>query len=319
MPTLVPVDHNPFADDGPTGQSQGAPQVAPSSLPSAGMGTPASGNPMAGFGVTPPYQTDEDFNQIGLAAALGERNRGVIQAIQNTPGHQARIEYSKHVADDQADLGNTQRGVIPMLKDIDALETRIRQAGPDVASLAIGPDYTPADQKDSGFLHNTLSDLLDLGTGIATGDRGVAFQQDTGSNAFQSKSAKMYGSGDPANPNNYDKAADLNNELQHFKEGIATAFKAIPGSGKAGSTDQAQATLSEMINAGIHSRNPETLFRILHAAKNIVRGLGNFPEIPEPQSFIPQQWQKPQPGSPPAAASLPPPQPSRFKYLGKVQ
>jgi hypothetical protein len=289
---FVAVDHDPFA--APDAPQPGTPNVPPTALPQAGDRTPMSGNPMAGMGVTSPYQNDQDWDQIGLYGALSANGntRGLPSIIQNTPGHQAATEYAKKIAGDKAELANTQRGVIPMLQALDGLEKRYTEAGPKVAPLATGPNYAGDDP------WNPFNHLL----------------PDTSSPAYQNLRAKLTPSA--LDPNDeYGKAADLNNQMQHAKEGIATLFKAIPGSGKSGATDQAQTTLSEMVNAALHARDPETFYRIMHDAKNFIRGLGQFPQLPEPKGWTPPEWQKPQtaqggaaqPQAPQQAASAPRP------------
>ncbi len=46
-----------------------------------------------------------------------------------------------------------------------------------------------------------------------------------------------------------------------------------------------------MVDRAIHARDPETFYRITRDAKNFILSLGNYPQIPEPQSYIPQSWQ----------------------------
>jgi len=275
---FIPVDHDPFA--APDGPQASAPNVTPTGLPAPGGPTPLSGAPMAGMGVTPPYQDDQDWGQLGLAAGLmsGGNSRGMATVIQNTPGHQAAVEYAKGIAKDKADVANTQRGVVPMLQALDGMEKRFIDSGKSVASEAIGPNY--------GGSYIPLPD--------------------TASPMYQNIRAFFRGSGDPNNPDVYDKAADLNQQMQHAKEGIATLFKAIPGAGKAGATDQAQQKLDNMIDDAIHSRDPETFFRIMHDAKNFVRGLGQFPQLPEPKSFVPPQWAPQQPSAAASASQAAP-------------
>jgi hypothetical protein len=282
---FIPVDHDPFAQAQPDYPQPGTPNVTPTGLPQGGDATPTSGNPMSGMGIAPPYQNDQDWGQLGLAAGLmsGGNSRGMATVIQNTPGHQAAVEYAKKIAGDKADIANTQRGVLPMLRALDGMEKRFTESGPGVASEAIGPNY--------GGSYIPLPD--------------------TASPMYQNIRAYFRGSGDVNAPNDYDKAADLNNQMQHAQEGIATLFKAIPGSGKGGSTDQAQETLSNMVGKAIHARDPETFYRIMHDAKNFVRGLGQFDQLPEPKSYLPPNFQPQQLGAPPAApqAAAAPPAP----------
>jgi hypothetical protein len=51
-----------------------------------------------------PYKTDEDWQNVREAMILGEKNRGVIQAIQNTPGRVQRMKEAEEVGKSQKNV-----------------------------------------------------------------------------------------------------------------------------------------------------------------------------------------------------------------------
>lgn len=267
----------------------GSPPVAQShaGLPAAGDATGINVAGAPGESQFGPMFSDESKRMANIFA----KNPRAAAAIEKTPEYLKRAQYAKDSGAAIQDVEETRRGAQPLLNGIDALEKRFAQVGPKVAQLAIGPNYTPTDQEHTSWLHNTINDVTNLGSGIANGNRAMALGQDSASPSYQAARAQRYGSGNPTNPNDYDKALAANTEMQHFKKGIATMFKAMPGSGKNGATDKAQATLEEMVDAAIHAPDPETFYRITHAAKNFIRNMAQYPSLPEPQNYLPQQWQ----------------------------
>jgi hypothetical protein len=238
------------------------PIVQPGQMPT-GMNQP--GQPMApsfqGVNVSG-YQNDADIESMGLDLAFNG-GKGMASIINQSPAHEAARTYQKHIGQNNAELENTRRGVKPLIEQIEGLEATMAEAGPKVAGKAIGPNYAPSGD------YNPAKFIL----------------PDTSSQSYQNLRAVMPWSGKEETD-----AAALNNRLHHFKKGIATLFKAIPGSGKSGATDQAQATLEEMVDAALHARNPEEFYKITHDAKNFLRSMGQQPVAEEPDKFTPKHW-----------------------------
>ncbi len=94
----------------------------PSAPGAAGSATSSAGAIMPGSRTQPGYQSDEDWNNIAMATLLGEKNRGVVQAIQGTPGHKAREAYQTGIAKNNASLEERQRAgkdaVIPGMQTL---------------------------------------------------------------------------------------------------------------------------------------------------------------------------------------------------------
>ena len=219
-----------------------------------------------GQGLTPSYEdiANSGYSNAADLKAMGydlifNNGKGMGTIINQSPAHEGARSYQKELGKSTGELAATKRGVAPLVQQIEGLEKTFEEAGRTVAGKAIGPNYAP----ESGPLHYMLPD--------------------TAGQSFQNLRALM-GNEDDA------KAAALNNRLHHFKKGVATLFKAIPGSGKSGATDQAQATLEEMVQAAINSRTPEEFFKITHDAKNFLRSMAQEPVVPEPKSYVPQSW-----------------------------
>lgn len=239
------------------------PQQQPStSLPNPGDPTEYAGQGQAGT-TTPGYYSDEDMNAIGLEMMAG---RGSASVINQSPGHQQAAAYAKEEGKNLGELRNTQRGIAPLLRRVDDFESLGRDAGPDVLEKATGPDY--------GAGHNEASFIPQL-------------LPDTSGQAYQNIREMAQHVNPFSDQESYHKATDLNLKMQHLKDAIAAEYKAVPGGGKTGGTDQAQGILRDMVGHAMHAKDPETFFQIVHDAKNTIRGFGNLDDLPKQQSYIP--------------------------------
>lgn len=108
------------------------------SLPGAGAQTPAAGN-VTPESTVPGYTTDEDWDNIIASTILGKNNRGVVQAIQGTPGHQYRTEYAKKQADNAALLKERQRAGAELIPSVEALRQHISSVPDQDWDKAFGP------------------------------------------------------------------------------------------------------------------------------------------------------------------------------------
>lgn len=108
-----------------------------SALPEAGDPTAAAGAVMPGMQVTPDYNTDEDWANIGLTAAMSPRSLGM--ALMNTPGHAARVAQAKDTAHNLAALGEKQRAGGQILDGLNMVRHTVNMADDATLSNAIGP------------------------------------------------------------------------------------------------------------------------------------------------------------------------------------
>lgn len=269
MPTLVPVDHDPFAQGGAPPQAAGV--GGSPSLPQPGDPT-AYGGATPALAETPDYLTNNDMRSLSLEMLAG---RGSQAVINQAPGHIYARQYASKAGGNEADLKNKQNAVDPLLRRIQDFEDIGTHAGPDILGKATGPNYVNSGE------YNPVN----------------VFMPDTASEAYQSTRAFLRG-GD------YTKARDANLEMHHLKDAVAASFKALPGAGAGGPTDQAQRTVDSMLGAAMHSGDPQTFYKILHDAKNTLRGFARYPDLPgnPDANYVPPGF-----GQPPPPAGGPPP------------
>lgn len=79
--------------------------------PRAGDATPASGAIMPGMQSVPGYRSAEDWDQLALTKMFPH----AASVIQNTPGHQQRIEQARTVGKNLGNLEERQRGGLKVL------------------------------------------------------------------------------------------------------------------------------------------------------------------------------------------------------------
>jgi len=297
MPNLVPVDHDPFGD---TTVGYGAMETPPDRM---------SPDTMRAFGVD----------------LMANGGKGAASILTQDPGAQYRRNYATTQGANAANLKFKQEMTSPLIDRIRDFANIGTKAGPEVLSLATGPNYAPQDAKDSSFVHNTINDVTNLATGIWNQNLAQATGQDTASQAYQAQRAARYGSGDPAKPNNYDKALSANIEMQHLRDAIGSAVKGLPG-GKGGSTDQDQALVLDMVGKALNAPTPEAFYKILHDAENTLRGRAGLPAVPDKESYLPEEWSQGanlQQSQSNRQSFLPPDASTEtagggFKYLGKL-
>lgn len=268
MPTLVPVDHDPFAAPGAN-----------------------SADPTVGYAPgTPPDRLSPDTMRAFAIDLLANNGKGAASILTQDPGSQYRRTFANTQATNAANLKYKQDMTTPLLDRIHDFANIGTRAGKDVLSLAIGPNYAPQDADHQGVAHNFINDAVNLGTGIWNGNLAQATGQDIASQAYQAQRAARYGSGDPNNPNNYDKALATNIELQHLRDAIGSAVKALPGGSKGGTTDQDQALVLDMVGKALNAPTPDAFYKILHDAENTLRGRAGLPALPEQESYLPPEW-----------------------------
>lgn len=249
---------------------------------------------------------------------MANGGKGAASILTQDPGSQYRRTYATTQGANAANLKYKQDMTNPLIDRIHDFENIGTKAGPDVLPLAIGPNYAPQDAKDNSFIHNTINDVTNLATGIYNGNLAQATGQDTASQAYQAQRAARYGSGDPAHPNNYDKALSTNIELQHLRDAIGSAVKGLPGS-KGGTTDQDQSLVLDMVGKALNAPTPEAFYKILHDAENTLRGRAGLAALPDRDSYVPPEFSQPQGAAMPAQNSAAAPASSGFKYLGRMQ
>lgn len=274
----------------------------------------AAADPTVGYSPTdaPDRLAPDTMNAFALDL-LANGGKGAAGILNQDPGAQYRRTYATTQGANAANLKFKQDMTNPLLDRIHDFADIGTKAGPDVLSLATGPNYSRGEEADhSGFLHNLINDGSDLFNGLINGNLAMATGQDSASQAYQASRAARLGSGDPSHPNNYDKALAANTEMQHLRDAIGSAVKGLPG-GKGGSTDQDQSLVLDMVGKALNAPNPEAFYKILHDAENTLRGRAGLPALPEKDSYLPDAWTKPAPQQSAAPA------PSGFKYLGKVQ
>lgn len=113
-----------------TGSQAGAPTAVTGPLPYQGMRE------------TKPYLSDEDWNQIMLSTALGEKNRGIIQAIQNTPGHIGRVEREKVIQKRLGEREEKQFSAQKQMEMLDQIVDNAKRLTPEEYANALGPRNT---------------------------------------------------------------------------------------------------------------------------------------------------------------------------------
>lgn len=262
-------------------QGQGAAQPAPgpsTSLPQPGDPTAYSGATPA-LQDTPAYLTDQDLMALGLEMGAG---RGSASVINQMPGHMYSRNYAQRAGTNEADLKNKQGAIDPLLRRIQDFEDIGTHAGSDVLQKATGPDYTPPNADGSW---NPLSHI----------------PQDTASQYYQNWRSVLQHVNPFSDQESYDKAQDANLELHHLKAGVAASFKALPGAGQGGATDQAQRTVDTMLGEAMHAGDAKTFYKILHDAKNILRGFARYSDLPASpdDNYVPKNFGQPPPAAPP--------------------
>jgi hypothetical protein len=285
----------------------------------------AGGDPTVGYspGVAPDRLAPDTMRAFAIDL-MANNGKGAASILTQDPGAQYRRTYATTQGANAANLKYKQDMTNPLLDRIHDFENIGTKAGPDVLGLAIGPNYAPQDAKDNSFIHNTINDVTNLATGIYNGNMAQATGQDTASQAYQAQRAARYGSGDPNNPNKYDKALSANIEMQHLRDAIGSAVKALPGGSKGGSTDQDQALVLDMVGKALNAPTPDAFYKILHDAENTLRGRAGLSALPEQESYLPPQWSQAEQVRQANAnrqSFLPPDQPAAsggFKYIGRM-
>jgi hypothetical protein len=117
-------------------------RYTPAGLPEAGAATPQSGAVMPFNRSVPGYLTNEDWQNIIASTILGKGNRGVVTAIQGTPGHQYRVELAKKVADETARRQDAQYAGTQILRSYAQLLDRFQNTPDEALKGAIGPRNT---------------------------------------------------------------------------------------------------------------------------------------------------------------------------------
>lgn len=211
-----------------------------------------------------PYQTDEDWDQIMLATALGEKNRGIIQAIQSTPGRAQRMKEAEAVGTAQGKYQELQRHGAANLRLLDQIRATFNEAHPDIQVSAIGPQNTtkmPAKQPlmipginiAVPFMEQPTT--VDPRTGIPYNEEMTPVRRNAIVNPKDEKAKKAW---------------DLQNRLEHDIEGLTTKFIMTAGAG-ANMSDARQKAFTDTIGAMIKATNPEEFHNIANDAENILR------------------------------------------------
>lgn len=209
-----------------------------------------------------PYQSDEDWNQIALAAALGEKNRGIIQAIQSTPGRQQRMKEAEAVGAAQGKYQELQRHGAANMRLLDQIRATFNEADPQTQSAAIGPQNTtrmPAKQP-----------LMIGGYAIPFMEQPTTVDPRTGIPYGEEMTPVLRNAIVKPNDEQAQKAWNLQNRLEHDIEGLTTKFIMTAGAG-ANMSDARQKAFTDTIGAMIKASSPEEFHNIANDAENILR------------------------------------------------
>lgn len=209
-----------------------------------------------------PYQNQEDWNQIALAAALGEKNRGIIQALQQTPGRLQRVKEAEAVGTAQGKFQELQRHGAANLRLLDQIRATFNEAEPDTQRGAIGPENTtkmPAKRPlmVGGYAipFTEQPTTVDPRTGMPYAEEMTPVKRNAIVNQNDEKSRKAW---------------DLQNRLEHDIEGLTTKFIMTAGAG-ANMSDARQKAFTDTIGAMIKAKTPEEFHNIANDAENILR------------------------------------------------
>lgn len=211
-----------------------------------------------------PYQTDEDWNQIALTAALGEKNRGIVQAIQSTPGRQQRLKEAEAVGTAQGKYQELQRHGAANLRLLDQIRATFNEASPDIQTEAIGPQNTtklpprqplmiPGLNIAVPFMEQPTT--VDPRTGIPYNEEMTPVRRNAIVNPNDDKAKKAW---------------NLQNRLEHDIEGLTTKFIMTAGAG-ANMSDARQKAFTDTIGAMVKATSPEEFHNIANDAENILR------------------------------------------------
>ena len=259
MPNLVPVDHDPFAD-------QAAPQGS-TSLPAAGDPTSFSGQPTQA-GMTAPQRYDPQTMRAFALDLVANKGKGASSILNNDPGQVAARNYALTQGQNQSNLDFKQKMTAPMLESIHHMRDLGDKAGDEVLGQAIGPDYG-AMSADPSSLEYWAKAML----------------PNTSGEFYQSMRAKINGT--PVN----NAARDLNLQFHHLVKGIGAGVKAIPGTKNGGtSTDADQALVLDAVGEALKAGNTTTHRNILYDAENILRGRAGLKALPAPEGYTPSPW-----------------------------
>lgn len=210
-----------------------------------------------------PYKTDEDWQNVREAMILGEKNRGVIQAIQNTPGRVQRMKEAEEVGKSQGKLSEMQRHGAGNLRLLDQIRATFDEADEDSQKSAIGPAATSklpvrSPMTIGGIPVPLLPErptTVDPVSGVMIGEEITPVKRAAIMNPKDDKAKRTW---------------DLQNRLLHDIEGLTTKF-IMTGGGGVNMSDARQKAFTDTIGAMIHATGREQFHNIANDAENIIR------------------------------------------------
>jgi len=236
-----------------------------------------------------PYKTDEDWQNVQEAMILGEKNRGVIQAIQNTPGRTQRMKEAEEVGKAQGKLSEMQRHGAANLRLLDQIRATFDEADDDSKTGAIGPHNTEKLKPEAPitvggvplpFLPSIPTTIepqsgVPIMEPITVAKRNAIFAaaskrklldtiQKRGTQATDAEREGL------STAEKQLKAWDLQNRLLHDIEGLTTKFIMTSGGG-VNMSDSRQKAFTDTIGAMLYATTPEQFHNIANDAENILR------------------------------------------------
>ena len=199
---------------------------------------------------TPSYMTPDDLKQVLAATLLSQSGKGIVQTIQNTPGHQQRMTRAKEVGKFEGEAEGKQKMAAQLLGNVDDIEQLSKswlKANPGAFDEATGPF--------NGSEHS----ILPFGYGPNPGDT-----------KYQLGKLASFAIG----PNSWEQQQAFRHQLNHQINGLTTLYSdMIKGGGSNAKDERFEKAIGDMRTAP----NPETFFSILHDIRNLVRQKGMLP------------------------------------------